>query len=144
MWPLDDYRFDPKVLEALRARGFDCTPLDGGGVQAAKKQIAAIFAREPDGRLRLTEPPGYLIRGQFARLWDAGYQKFWLFGPPSAEAGEGRRLPVLSDQLKQLHEVSEELRMVLGIPSFYNESLGTTCHVTAYDRLRGRGVAAKK
>ncbi|MFQ5927470.1 MAG: hypothetical protein ACE5MH_08565, partial [Terriglobia bacterium] len=54
------------------------------------------------------------------------------------------RFPVVAAELQELHEVSEELRTLLSIPSFYNESLGTTCHVTAYDRLRGRGGAGKK
>lgn len=148
MWPLAEYRFDAKVLDTLRAEGFECAEVADGLVQASKKRVAAVFVRDPDRKLRLAEPPGFLVRGQFARLWDAGYQKFWLPAPrvddPPAEPGQGPRVPVVASELKELHEVAEELRTVLGIPSFYNESLGTTCHVTAYDRLLGRGATAKK
>lgn len=149
MWPLADYRFDRKILDALRARGFDCTDLPDGRVQASKNAVAAIFIRDGKKELRLQELPGYLIRGQFARLWDAGYQKFWLLGLPAAagdsspEPWNSPRVPALAEQLKNLHRVSEELRTVLGIPSFYNESLGTTCHVTTYDRLKGRDSSGK-
>ncbi|MFQ5816805.1 MAG: hypothetical protein ACE5H2_02465 [Terriglobia bacterium] len=145
MWSRAEYHFDAKLLETLRRAGFECGELGDGRVQARKKRVAAIFVRAAEGKFRLAESPGYLIRGQFARLWDAGYQKFWL---PAAAVTEpdpaGLRIPVVAAELQELHEVSEELRTLLGIPSFYNEALGTTCHVTAYDRLRGRGVAAKK
>lgn len=139
MWSLWEHHFDPSVLEALRARGFECRPRDGGRVEARKGTVVAVFERDANSQLRLTEPPGYLIRGQFARLWDAGYQKFWLLEVVSPEPAWSPRVPVVARQLKELHRVSEEIRTLLGIPSFYNESLGTTCHVSAYDRLRGRG-----
>ncbi len=144
MWPLADYLFDKKVLEKLRTHGFECTELTDGRVQASKHNVAAVFVRDRKRKLRLQEPPGYLIRGQLARLWDAGYQKFWLLGDASPEPGKTPRVPVVADELKELHKVTEELRTILGIPSFYNESLGTTCHVTAYDRLRGRGPTDEK
>lgn len=138
MWLLADYRFDRKVLKTLEQRGFAVSELDGERVQASKNNVAAIFLRDAKKKLRLAEPPGYLVGGAVARLWDAGYQKFWLLNAASPDAAAARRVPVVAEELKELHRVSEELRTVLGIPSFYNESLGTTCHVTAYDRLRGR------
>ena len=144
MWPLADYQFDKKVLERLRAHGFECQELADGHVQASKDNVAAIFVRDRKKKLRLQEPPGYLIRGKFARLWDAGYQKFWLLGEPSPEPWKSPHVPVVADELKELHKVSEELWSILEIPSFYNESLGTTCHVTTYDRLRGRGATGEK
>ncbi len=142
MWPLREHRFDPSVLELLRARGFECTPGASGRVQVRKGNVVALLERDASGKLRLTEPPGYLIRGQSARLWDAGYQKFWLLDVVSPEPARSPRVPVAATQLKELHRVSEEIRSLLGIPSFYNESLGTTCHVSAYDRLHGCGHAS--
>src|SRR3990172_3465873 len=75
------------------------------------------------------------------RLRAAGYQKFWLLGPPTDEPFNEPRRPALAEQLQALHAFSEELKSVLGVPSFYNESIGSTCEVTAYDRLKGRGPA---
>jgi len=49
----------------------------------------------------------------------------------------------VAEQLQALHAFSEELKSVLGVPSFYNESIGSTCEVTAYDRLKGRGPAPR-
>jgi hypothetical protein len=33
---------------------------------------------------------------------------------------------------------NEELRTALGVPTYYNEALGSTCRVTNYDRVKGR------
>src|SRR3989338_3154891 len=72
-----------------------------------------------------------------------GYQRFWLPGPATDEPFNEPRRPALAEQLQALHAFSEELKSVLGVPSFYNESIGSTCEVTAYDRLKGRGPAPR-
>ena len=41
-------------------------------------------------------------------------------------------------QLADLRRFNEELRTALGVPTYYNEALGSTCHFTAYDRVKGR------
>ena len=74
--------------------------------------------------------PGYLIQGRPWRLEDRGYQKFWWL--------DGRRIPALAEQLKALHQFEAEVRDLLGLPSLYNESLGTRCARSVYDRLTGR------
>ena len=141
--PLSEPLFPASVLDRLRQAGFECVPISSSPerIRVFKNNCAAFFERQPNGQLRLAQAPGYLFRGEIGRLWDAGYQRFWLLGPPTDEPFNpevsGRR-PALSEQLKELHHFSEELKSVLGIPSFYNESLGTTSEVTAYDRLRGR------
>ena len=33
---------------------------------------------------------------------------------------------------------NEELRTALGVPTYYNEALGSTAQVTVYDRVAGR------
>jgi len=40
--------------------------------------------------------------------------------------------------LKALHQFSEELKEGLGLPSLYNESLGTVSEAYQYDRIQDR------
>jgi hypothetical protein len=40
--------------------------------------------------------------------------------------------------LKALHSFAEELKMALGLPSLYNESLGTVSESYQYDRIKDR------
>jgi hypothetical protein len=37
-----------------------------------------------------------------------------------------------------LRRFNEELRTALGVPTYYNEALGSTCHYSVYDRVKGR------
>ena len=129
MWHVSA-RFEPATLEALPAAGFNVSAT--GGVKRVEKYgCAAEFRRIPDGRFQMTIPPSILVAGQFSRLWDAGYQKFLL-------TDDGRKFPALAQQLSNLRRFNEELRTVLGVPTYYNEALGSTCEVTTYDRLKGR------
>ena len=143
--PLLTQSFPAALLERLRAAGFECTSVSSSPerVRVMKHNSAALFERQPDGAFRLGQPPGYVFKGEIGRLWDAGYQKFWLLGPPTDEPFNEPRRPALAEQLQALHAFSEELKSVLGVPSFYNESIGSTCEVTAYDRLKGRGPAPR-
>ena len=138
--PLIEQSFPAGVLERLRQAGFECATLSSGPerIRVLKGNCAAVFERQANGQLRLAEPPGYLFRGEIGRLWDAGYQKFWLLGPATNEPFKEPRRPALAEQLRALHDFSEEMKSVLGLPSFYNESIGSTSEVSAYDRLRGR------
>jgi hypothetical protein len=79
----------------------------------------------------MTIIPSIMVLGQFTRLWDAGYQKFSL-------THEGRKFPVRVSQLADLRRFNEELRTALGVPTYYNEALGSTCHYSVYDRVKGR------
>ncbi|HEX2714824.1 MAG TPA: hypothetical protein VHM88_21770 [Candidatus Acidoferrales bacterium] len=114
------------------------------GVTRAEKYGCAVeFRKTPDGRYQLTVPPSILVGGQFTRLWDAGYQKFLI-------TDDARKFPALAEQLANLRRFNEELLTALGVPTYYNEALGSTCQVTAYDRVKGRpgdvpdqGVGAK-
>jgi len=141
--PLLTQSFPAALLERLRAAGFECTSVSSSPerIRVMKHNSAALFERQPDNAFRLAQPPGYVFKGEIGRLWDAGYQKFWLLGPPTDEPFNEPRRPALAEQLQALHAFSEELKSVLGVPSFYNESIGSTCEVTAYDRLKGRGPA---
>ncbi|MFQ5777094.1 MAG: hypothetical protein ACE5IP_03715 [Terriglobia bacterium] len=151
--PLLEQTFPANALDRLREAGFECATIgrDPERIRVLKHNCAALFERQADGQLRLAHPPGYLFRGEIARLWDAGYQKFWLLGPPAGRAGppsdepfsEPRR-PALTAQLKELHRYTEELMLALGVPSFYNESIGTTSEVSVYDRVQDRSPARRK
>ena len=69
--------------------------------------------------------------GHFTRLWDADYQKFLL-------TDDGRKFPALAEQLGNLRRFNEELLTALGVPTYYNEALGSVCEVATYDRVKGR------
>ena len=143
--PLLTQTFPASVLARLREAGFDVSTVSSSPerIRVLKHNCASVFEKQGEG-LRLIQAPGYVFRGEIARLWDAGYQKFWLLGPPSDEPFNLHRRPALAAQLKDLQRHSEELQQVLGIPSFYNESIGTTSKVTAYDRVLGRGSTTRQ
>jgi hypothetical protein len=47
-------------------------------------------------------------------------------------------VPATADHLKALQQFSEELKEALGLPSLYNESLGTVSDSYHYDRIKDR------
>ncbi len=124
--------FDKTILEELSAAGFTGEPGPGQPerVRVTKYHCGAVL--EAHGKkVRLVELPAYILQGKLARLWDAGFQKFFLLG-------DGRRVPALAEHLRQLQKFNEEFRTILGVPTYYNEALGSVCDVSAYDRVRGR------
>jgi hypothetical protein len=129
MWNINEL-FNAATLETLPAKGFQVSSTRGV-VRVEKYGCGAEFRRVPDGRFQMTILPAVLIEEQFTRLWDAGYQKFFI-------TDDGRKLPALAQQLEQLRKFNEELRSALGVPTYYNEALGSTCQVTEYDRVQGR------
>ena len=142
--PLATRAFPAASVERLRAAGFDCATIaqNPERVRCLKGEVAVVFERTPSGELRLAQAPGYVFRGEIGRLWDAGYQKFWLLGPVTDEPFNEPRRPATAAHLRALHDFSEELKHRLGVPSFFNEAIGTTSEVTAYDRVKGRGPGA--
>jgi hypothetical protein len=132
MWDVAG-RFDAKIIESLPGAGF-LVRSTGGVVRVERHGCGAEFRRTPDGGYLMTLLPSVLLNGVFTRLWDAGYQKFLL-------ADDGRKFPALASQLVNLRQFNEELRAAIGVPAHYNEALGSTCHVTTYDRLKGRAGA---
>ena len=139
--PLTEQSFPASALETLRQAGFECTTVSSQPerIRVMKHGCAALLERQANGQLKLAQAPGYVFRAEIGRLWDAGYQKFWLFGPVTDEPWSESRRPVVSEQLKALHRFSQGLRDALGVPSFYNDSIGTTNDIAAYDRVKGRG-----
>src|SRR5262249_15493645 len=129
MWNVEE-RFSQKAIESLAALGFTVGSTRGV-VRGEKYGCGAEFRAEGDGRYQLTIIPTIMVKGQFSRLWDAGYQKFLL-------TDEGIKLPALASHLQNLRRYNEELLTALGVPTFYNEALGSVSQVSVYDRVRGR------
>lgn len=129
MWNVNE-RFHAATLETLPSKGFQVSSTRGV-VRVEKYGSGAEFRHVADGRFQMTILPTVLIEGQFARLWDAGYQKFFI-------TDDGRKVPALAQQLENMRKFNEELRSALGVPTYYNEALGSTCQVTEYDRVQGR------
>jgi hypothetical protein len=128
MWNVTE-RFDAAQLETLPPKGFQVSSTRGV-VRVEKYDCGAEFRRVPDGRFQMTILPALLIDGQFTRLWDAGYQKFFI-------TDDERKVPALARALQQMRKFNEELRSALGVSTYYNEALGSTCQVTTYDRVQG-------
>ena len=129
MWYVNKLFNQPQV-ESLSAKGF-LVRSSGGVVRIEKYGCGAELRKEPHGGYRMTIIPSIMLQGRFTHLWDAGYQKFLL-------TNDGHKVPIRVKQLGDLRRFNEELRTALGVPTYYNEALGSTCHYSVYDRVKGR------
>lgn len=129
MWNVEE-RFSQKAIESLAALGFTVGSTRGV-VRVEKYGSGAEFRQDTDGSYQMTILPTIMVKGQFSRLWDAGYQKFLL-------TDDGIKLPALASHLENLRNFNEELRTALGVPTFYNEALGSVSQLSVYDRVKGR------
>ena len=129
MWNIDE-QFEKTQMDGLAALGFSVGSTRGV-VRVEKYGCGAEFRQTPDEHFHMTVLPTIMVKGQFSRLWDAGYQKFLL-------TDEGTKIPALAEQLMNLRKFNEELRTALGVPTFYNEALGSVSQVSVYDRVKGR------
>jgi hypothetical protein len=127
-----------QTLDLLRAHSFDIAsyPAVTGGMLASKHGAGAVLVPAPksknadDPAAAFAIHPGIMVKGEVARLLDRGYQKFLKTSQ--------YELPASACQLQAIHAFSEELKLLTGDISLYNESLGTTSDVYRYDRLMGR------
>jgi hypothetical protein len=124
-----------QTLETLRAHSFDVVSSIGvaGCVMVSKYGAAAVLISVKDGEAAFAVRPGVLAGGEVTRLLDRGYQKFI--------QTSRFEIPATAGQLHALHQFSEELKLLIGAISLYNESLGTTSDLYRYDRLKGRETA---
>jgi hypothetical protein len=129
MWYVDNL-FDQAQVESLSSNAF-LVRSSGGVVRIEKYDCGAELRKTPEGPYQMTVIPTIMMSGQFTRLWDAGYQKFLL-------TNDGKKFPVLVEQLAHLRRFNEELRTALGVPTYYNEAIGSTCQLSVYDRVKGR------
>src|ERR1700678_4299687 len=131
----------PKVIEAksyeealawLREHGFDVTDAPGtnGRVFLRKYNVSAAIQKTDDDTVKIFAYPGYLIGSEISKLVNKGYQQFM--------KTSNTEIPATAEHLKALQSFSEELKLALGLPSLYNESLGTTSESYHYDRIKDR------
>lgn len=120
----------------LRSHGFDIleAPSTQGRVFLKKNNVSAAIERSADGNTKVFAVPGYLVGGEISKLVNKGYQQFLKTTKTEIAATE--------DHLKTLHAFTEELKEATGLPSLYNESLGTVSESYHYDRVDGREQAA--
>ena len=115
----------------LREHGFDVLEAPGtsGRVFLRKYNVSAAIQRDGDG-IKIFAYPGYLVGSEISKLVNKGYQQFLKTSKTE--------VPATADHLKALHSFSEELKEALGLPSLYNESLGTVSEAYQYDRIVDR------
>jgi hypothetical protein len=119
----------------LRDHGFDLIEAPGttGRVFLRKHNCSAAIQKTEDGGVKIFAYPGYLIGSEISKLVNRGYQQFL--------KTTKTEVPATADHLKALHDFAEELKEALGLPSLYNESLGTTSESYQYDRVKDRDEA---
>src|SRR3981081_552625 len=125
-----------EALSWLRDHGFDL--LEAPGTQARvflkKYSCSAAIQKNGDEGVKIFAYPGYLIGSEISKLVNKGYQQFLKTSKTE--------VPAFADHFKALHSFSEELKVALGLPSLYNESLGTVSESYQYDRVENRDKAA--
>jgi hypothetical protein len=121
-----------EALAWLRDHGFDVTDAPGtnGRVFLRKYNVSAAIQKTPDDGVKIFAYPGCLIGSEISKLVNRGYQQFLKTSK--------QEVPATAEQLKALQAFSEELKQALGLPSLYNESLGTVSEAYQYDRIENR------
>src|SRR6202048_5010710 len=125
-----------EALAWLREHGFDVptAPATNGRVFLRKYNVSAAIQKGPDDTVKIFAYPGYLIGSEISKLINRGSQQFLKTSKTE--------IPGTADHLKALQSFSEELKEALGLPSLYNESLGTVSESYQYDRIQDRDKAA--
>lgn len=129
-------KVEPKTFEDavnwLREHGFDLLEAPGtqGRLFVKKYNVSAAIQKNGNDGVKIFAYPGYLIGSEISKLVNKGYQQF--LKTSKAE------VPATADHLKALHAFAEELKEALGLPSLYNESLGTVSESYQYDRIVDR------
>jgi len=121
-----------EALNWLRDHGFDL--LEAPGTQARvflkKYNVSAAIQKNGDDGVKIFAYPGYLIGSEISKLVNKGYQQFLKTSKTE--------VPATADHLKALQQFTEELKEGLGLPTLYNESLGTVSESYHYDRIENR------
>jgi hypothetical protein len=121
-----------EALAWFREHGFDVLEAPGttGRVFLKKHGVSAAIQKDGDSGIKIFAYPGYLVGSEISKLVNKGYQQFLKTSK--------NEVPATADHLKALHAFSEELKEALGLPSLYNESLGTVSESYQYDRIVDR------
>src|SRR3984957_19727959 len=117
-------------IDGLRKLGFSTSPAGSSRAQISRDGIGAIIEDRP-GRHPHVHKAGYVLGDEIGLLVNRGYQMFW-------KAPSNRTAPALATHLKALHAFEKDLKEGPGLPSLYNESLGTTSDLHLYDRVEHR------
>jgi hypothetical protein len=123
----------------LKEHGFDLIEAPGTTNRVFLKKYncsAAIQKNDEDDGVKIFAYPGCLVGSEIAKLVNRGYQQFL--------KTTKTEVPATADHLKALHQFTEELKEGLGLPSLYNESLGTVSDSYQYDRIVNRDEAEPK
>src|SRR2546421_8842956 len=125
-----------EALTWLRDNGFDITEAPGttARVFLRKYNVSAAIQKTPEDGVKIFAYPGCLVGSEISKLVNRGYQQFLKTSK--------NEIPATADHLKSLQTFSEELKMALGLPSLYNESLGTVSEAYQYDRIADRDKPA--
>jgi hypothetical protein len=99
-----------------------------------KYSVSAAIQKDGDDHVKIFAYPGYLIGGEISKLVNKGYQQFLKTSKTE--------VPATADHLKALQQFTEELKEALGLPTLYNESLGTVSESYHYDRIENRDKPA--
>ena len=120
------------VVNWLRDHGFDLIEAPGtqGRVFVKKYNVSAAIQKNDDGTAKIFAYPGYLVGSEISKLVNRGYQQFLKTSK--------NEIAATADHLKALHQFTEEFKEALGLPSLYNESLGTVSEAYQYDRIQDR------
>jgi hypothetical protein len=121
-----------EAVSWLREHGFDLIEAPGtpGRVFLKKYNVSAAIQKDGDDGIKIFAYPGYLIGGEISKLVNKGYQQVLKTAKTEVAA--------TADHLKALQQFTEELKEGLGLPSLYNESLGTVSESYQYDRIKDR------
>src|SRR6266496_3008865 len=124
------------ALNWLRDHGFDLIEAPGtqNRVFLKKYNCSAAIQKNGDDGVKIFAYPGYLIGSEISKLVNKGYQQFLKTAKTE--------VPATADHLKALHQFTEEMKEALGLPSLYNESLGTVSESYQYDRIVDRDKPA--
>jgi hypothetical protein len=127
-----------QALEWFRNHGFEILEPAGTSHRVFLKKLScsAAIEKAADEGVKILAYPGCLIGGEIAKLVNRGYQQF--LKTTKAE------LPATADKLQALHQFVEEFKEALGLPSLYNEALGTTSGDYLYDRIQDRDLPESK
>src|ERR1700690_621365 len=124
-----------EAVNWLREHGFDLIEAPGAQTRVflRKYNCSAAIQKTGGGGVKIFAYPGYLIGSEISKLVNRGYQQFLKTSKTE--------VPATADHLKALHSFAEELKVALGLPSLYNESLGTVSESYHYDRIEDRDKA---
>src|SRR6202163_4151924 len=108
-----------EALSWLREHGFDLIEAPGtpGRVFLKKYNVSAAIQKDGEDGIKIFAYPGYLMGGEISKLVNRGYQQFLKTSKTEVAA--------TADHLKALQQFTEELKEAIGLPSLYNEALGT-------------------